>query len=524
MNEITQSRFIMLLKNVAKALWRGFKKHPVIFVTVIMIMCVLRAYIQPEALYIRKHFFNVLLVVAVGLLIMRWIKRKRLIPILVTAGIVASVSFVVVKFGCEPHYFNTLFAQYHSLDKELLDQMPQTRHERIHPLVSIQTMAGAVVADVEHVVEPHYVKFHDDYCWTLGVEPQFSIRRLSGSINTVFAIPGQATVLDFTGDHEFKVNFTTGEHMFFFKNAAYLARQSFGLFKFWNYEPADLKYVPGPKGELVQILTLTRWKGIIFPKPVFGGVVVFEQDHDGVIGGTFDVITRLFIGKGEFISSDDIQNHDWLVGQNLVSYDVARHIALSFRFHRGYLAPMPFYHLGDVEIPDLPGDMNEQPFTSYFKFDNEIHPDKLYHYFAMEPYRKDRQGLALSILVPSDGIGKMLYADHKDSRMIGVSPVPTLVRDTRKMYDWSNGYVAEQRPFIRDIAGKRRYCYLSTVVTRQTSDSEQKDSSDNRVGAISGMNTEVVLTDALAKRPVWVNNLDPNTWEQQMIDELADHW
>lgn len=511
----------MFWGNLKTAMGRAFRAHPTSFIMVALLLIVLRGYAQPAAIFIRQHLFTVVLAVGIVFWLRYWIQRKRLVPILAIAGTVGAIVFVIVRFGFDPHGFHTLFFQHGSLNKVQLEQMPQTRYERTHPLVSVKTMAGAVVADVEHIVDPDYVRYHNEYRWTVGVEPQFVIRRLFGSIKTVFAIPGQAAALDFTGDHQVRVRFTTGESMLFFRDASYLARQKFGPLKFWNYQPEDLKYIPGPDGSLVQVLTLTRWKGILFPRPVFGGVMVFEQDKNSFVASLFETFKRLFVGEGEFISAEDVTKHDWLVGQNIVPYDAARHMGLSFRFHRGYMAPMPFYHFGDVEIPDLPGDMNDQPFTSYFDFDEDVYPDKLYHYFALEPYRKDRQGLALSVLIPADGVGPVLFADHEESRMIGVSPVATLVRDSKKWYDWSNTHVAEQRPYIRDIAGKRRYCYLSTVVTRQVSDADEKDKSQDRVGAISGMHTEITITDALIKRPVWIENLDPSTWEQQIEDNMS---
>ena len=118
------------------------------------------------------------------------------------------------------------------------------------------------------------------------------------------------------------------------------------------------------KGKWVQIVSLIRWKGFFFPYPTFGGVMVIERGtHD-----FSDYLERVFIGKGTYISPEEMSAYPYLTRQNTLSETVSRLQAESLKFLGGFNDPLPWNMKTAVKIPDLPDDQNQQPFVTDFDF------------------------------------------------------------------------------------------------------------------------------------------------------------
>jgi hypothetical protein len=156
----------------------------------------------------------------------------------------------------------------------------------------------------------------------------------------------------------------------------FAAIKRFDPWRYINYEPTHVRYIRDDTGEWVQVIPLIYWKGWLLPRPTFGGVMVIRQKT-----GAADGLSALLTGAGEWIKADEIGDYAYLRGQNLVPEQVSTFVAESFRFTHGFASPMPGYHLGDIRVPNLPGDQNDQPFTCFFDFGEDA---KLYQYFALE--------------------------------------------------------------------------------------------------------------------------------------------
>lgn len=493
---------------------RNKVRSGIVFAISFFIFLVGRAYFQPIFLRARILLMEIiLLALLVGSLYYLVRKGKRLLALLL-GGASVLVVFLITVTDSNPHYYQTLYFQFNTLDKRLLDQLPETQFERIHPLHSIHTATNKRIGDTLHTTIPDYVSWGPgDPHWTVGVEPAYLHQRIFGDVERVFSLPGQNHLLDFSGENQISVEFDSGEGMYFVKDTSFLVRQGLGLWRFFSFEPSNVKYIPGPDGELVQCVSLIQWDGVVFPRPHFGGVVIIEQGDVGF----WQTIGRSIFGAGTWIRPEEIEDHEWLVGQNLVPYEVSRHVANSFRFRYGYLAPFPATHYKDIRIPDLPGDVNDQPFTMYFHFGDKDKKSKLYHYFALEPFQdeernRDKTGLSISILFPADGIGSVYYYEHgeKEENLTGVSSVSTYIKESQKNYDWTRNEVAEHRPFVRSIDGKNRLFWLSTVVTK----------SDTGDGFIAGSSIDTFLTDAASAKPIKVNAAKPDSWVEQIVSEL----
>jgi len=291
--------------------------------------------------------------------------------------------------------------------------------------------------------------------------------------------------------------------------------KTFNIWRYLNYEPADVLYFTDDDGEWVQVVPLIRWRGLLFPRPEFGGVQIIRQME----GSTLKLI---LFGAGTWLSPQEVKNKRFLNGQNIMPLQVSRYIAESFRFQKGFFAPLPWSHNGDVRIPDLPSDVNDEPFPSYFKFsDNQSSKiqSKIYQYFGLEPYDSDKQGLSISVFVPADAEHEVYVYRHYQKEdftgsMTGVSAIAAKVMESRKEYDWQRNRPVEHRPYIKKIDGKIHFFWLTTVVT-------SKEQGSN---FISGSEPSLVLTDATYNKSIWLNPLEQDKWINEIKEAMQPLW
>ena len=404
----------------------------------------------------------------------------------------------------------SLYSRWKAVRRVELARLPVTGHERVQPRNSIVALANEAMQETETPAPPHFLRVGGEYRWTMGIEPAFAVRRLTRGVDSLFSVPGTDASPSFSGENRIAAQFETGEHLLLWHRTDLNVIRSFGPRRYLNFEADEVKYLTDDRGEWVQVVPLTQWRGLFFPQPYFGGVQVIRQNPRG---GFADMVRRLFFGVGEWIPPDRIKDHPFLRGQSLMPRQVSRHIAESFRFQSGFFAPMPGYHLGDVRIPDLPGDVHDQPFTLYFDFAPPGTPEGLFHYFALEPFQPEKQGLNTSLFIPADGTPVVyVYPHHRRAESLtGVSAIGAKVMETRKQYDWDRNRPVEHRPFIREIGGTPRFYWLTTVVTLK----------DKTGSFIAGSAPEVALTDAATREVVWVDAHKPEEWAQQAAVELA---
>lgn len=226
------------------------------------------------------------------------------------------------------------------------------------------------------------------------------------------------------------------------------------------------------------------------------------------------------LGAGYWVRPEDVPKYRYLAGQNVLAYEVSRYIAQSFRYQGGFWGPMPGNHQGDVRIPEMPGDLNEQPFTTYF---SEVadRPGMLYHYFALEPYDPDKQGLNVSLFIPADGSGPTYVYKHfqQSGTVTGFSAIAAKVMDSKKEFDWTRSRPVEHRPFIRDLYGKRRLFCLTSVVTLKDVAGQGQKAGEPGKWFIAGSLPSIVITDASLNIPVWVST-DPQNWMAEIEAEM----
>ena len=514
-----------LVRNSSTRLYGWSLRHRtaalILLTSVIWFAFVFRAYVQPYVVVARVHSPECISALLIGwAFYASWVRRKwkRVFAVIAIAalGVVTHL-----KMELPPLRYLTLYLRYHSLEPTFITELPTTDHERIQPLNSIRVLGGEAMKEVERVSTPDFVRIvgkgTSEFRWSMAIEPAYTIPSFFGHIKEIMDVSGLAASPNFSGQNRVPVSFRVGEDLLMGKNTDISTIRSFGVLRFFSFSPRDVKFIKDDDGNWVEVVSLIRWRGFIFVWPEFGGVQVIRQGDDTILA----MVKSWFCGDGEWISPSDIHKYPFLQQQNNLPYEVSRYAASSLRFQAGFCSPMPWYHKGDIRIPDLPSDENDQPFTAYFRFGNEgSGENKLYHYFALEPYHDTKQGLNTSVFIPADGLGATrIYQHYKvNEALTGVSAIPPKVMESRKQYDWEQSRPVENRPWIRDIDGKRRFFWLTTVVTYK----DKKHAGER--GFIAGSTPDLTLTDALYKNVVWVNPHDVSGWEGTVRSNLSVVW
>ena len=532
-----------LAVNLTKMLRDYIRNHKIGFILlsvgVVVTLFLTRALWQPYLIGLRRSLG--LITIGVLLLCVAYLgmqlksrKWKVIVPLLFILSLFGYA--YAAYLGYDFYEYAQLWYRFKTLPIERIDRLPETDHERIQPQNAIYNLSKTKVADSESLARPDFVKINGEYRWTIAIEPKYWQNRLMGNVREIFNVPATESSPSFSKENRVTVDFDTGEFLYLGKNVFTNTVKTFGFWRFLNYQPLDARHIVDGKGQWVQAVTLIRWKGLFFPRPEFGGVHIVPQVKKK--GKVTNFLNRLFFGKGTWIPQDEIKAHSYLVGQNLVPQMVSRFNAQSLRFKNGFLAPFPGRHRGDIRIPDLQSDVNDQPFTTFFKFADAA-KSKLYHYFSLEPYHPGRHGLNTSLLVPADGLGNcyVYYHADKDEALTGVSAVATKVMDTKKNYGWGNIMPVEYRPWIKIINGKHRFFWLTTVVTKthnQTKVSAKEKNNDPRQTStaddaadqdfLTGSVPEIALMEAERDIVVWVDPLKPDGWISQVTKAFDDLW
>jgi len=493
---------------------RKQKRNVVLLITVvILLLFFLRDDYQPVLLFLRKYIFIILLI---SLFLFFTLRKFRAAAssgkrILILLGIVAFFGWKM-----ELYQFMQTYNVYKNLNLTELDELPLTRNERIQPYNNIVTMAYESIGETQEVSPPQLVRVDSSNQWTMAVQPakEYSWQRMNDNTEEIFTVASTSPFPRFSDDHRIPVTFSIGESLAFSRNTYNAVVQRFSFFKLFTHQPSEVFYMKNDQGQWVQVVSLIKWKGFFFPYPSYGGVMIIEAgEHTAK-----DYFERITIGKGTYISNDQIKDHPFLTRQNTLPEEVSRLQAQSLQFLGGFTDPLPWNMETAVKIPDLPDDQNQQPFVTDFDF-SDMNVDAysgLYHWFGLEPIGSERTSLSFSVLIPSDGTDKLYYYNHsaKKEGLAGVSAMPLKVVESRKEYDWSVNKPVEFRPFVKYIAGRKRLFVISTVAAK-------RDDSKKFDGAAT---PDLALVDTEYRDVIWVDAKHPSRWEATILDQLGETW
>jgi len=507
-----------------KRYWQKGGKQKIItmllMLLIVVVLFVLRDDYQPAILFVRKFIFVILLCGLITFIALRSFRKspstgRRL-------GILGSlVLFFGIVYAVGWHFgmydYMKTYNVFNNLNKVEINELPLTQNERIQPLQNISSMANESVGETKDVSLPHLVRVDDQNKWTMAIQPteKYIWQRINDNTEEVFSVSSTTPFPRFSSENRISVTFSIGESLKFSRNTYNAVVQRLSISQYFTTQPGDVFYMKNDEGQWVQVVSLIKWKGFFFPYPTFGGVVVVDNgEHD-----FNDYVERIFLGKGTYISPKEMLNHPYLIGQNTLSEKVSRLQAESLKFLGGFSDPLPWNMETAVKIPDLPKDQNQQPYVTDFNFtDTDIDAfSGLYHWFGLEPVGEERTSLTHSVFVPADGTNKLYYYDHSSKKegYAGVSAMPLKVKESKKEYDWDANTPVEFRPYIKDIAGRKRLFFLGTVSAISDSNSSQFDGSAT---------PDLALIDSEYRDVVWIDAKHPSIWDKLVYDQLNEAW
>ncbi|KJD32958.1 hypothetical protein PK35_08255 [Tamlana nanhaiensis] len=507
-----------------KNYWKKGTKQKVITIIIALILLivlfVLRDDYQPALLFVRKYIFVILLSVIVLFLGLRKFRNSAS-----TGSRLGILALSIVFFGLlyvvgwhfKMYDYMKTYNVFNHLNKVEIHELPLTQNERIQPLRNVFSMANESVGETKDVSLPHLVRIGDENKWTMAIQPteKYMWQGMTDNTEEVFAVSSTTPFPRFSNENRISVTFSIGESLKFSRNTYNAVVQRFNIFQLFTMEPSDTYYMKNDAGKWVEVVSLIKWKGFLFPYPTFGGVMVIDSgEHD-----VNDYIERILIGKGTYVSPEEMKNHEYLTRQNTLAESVSRLQAESLKFLGGFSDPLPWNMETAVKIPEMPKDQNQQPYVTDFDFtETETGAySGLYHWFGLEPVGEERTSLSFSVFVPADGTDKLYYYNHaaKKQGYAGVSAMPLKVQESRKEYDWSANTPVEFRPYIKNIAGKKRMFFMGTVSSISDTNSKQFDGSAT---------PDLVLIDSEYRDVIWIDVKHPSQWDRTVYDQLNEAW
>ena len=503
-----------------KKYWKkGGKQKTILIILAVIILLtlfIMRDDFQPVLLFIRKYIFVILLSLLVLFFGLR--KFRKTASTGSRIGIlIGLVAFFGLLYVAGWHYkmydYMKTYNVYNNLNRIEIVELPLTQNERIQPLRNIFSMANESVGETKDVSLPHLVRVDSVNKWTMAIQPteKYVWQGMRDNTEEVFAVSSTTPFPRFSSENRIPVTFSIGESLKFSRNTYNAVVQKFNALQLFNLEPSDTFYMKNDKGEWVQVVSLIKWKGFLFPYPTFGGVMVIDN-------GEHDYFERLLFGTGTYISPEKMRDYPFLTKQNTVAEKVSRLQAESLKFIGGFSDPLPWNMKTAVKIPDLPDDQNQQPFVTDFNFSDTKTGaySGLYHWFGLEPVGDERTSLTYSVFIPADGTDVLYYYDHASKKQgyAGVSAMPLKVIESRKEFDWSVNKPVEFRPYIKNIAGRKRMFFLGTI-------SAIKEGSDNFDGSAT---PDLALIDSEYRDVVWIDAKHPSKWDILVYNQLAEAW
>lgn len=507
-----------------KSYWKKGRKQKIITIVVSLILLIalffFRDDYQPFLLFLRKYIFIILLSLLVLFLGLR--KFRNTVSTGMRLGVLTLLALFfgalyVLGWHYEMYDYVKTYNVFKDLNRIEINELPLTQNERIQPLRNIFSMANESVGETKDVSLPHLVRVGTDNKWTMAIQPseKYTMQRLNDNTEEVFAVGSTTPFPRFSNENRIEVTFAIGESLMFSRNTYNAVVQRFNPWMLFNYEPSDTFYMKNDNGQWVQVVSLIKWKGFFFPYPTFGGVMVIDNgEHD-----FNDYLERITIGKGTFVSPDDVKKYPFLTKQNTLSEKVSQLQAESLKFLGGFTDPLPWNKKTAVKIPLMQKDQNQQPYVTDFDFagTNTNAYSGLYHWFGLEPIGDERTSLSYSVFIPADGSDALYYFDHASKKQgyAGVSAMPLKVQESRKEYDWSANTPVEFRPYIKDIAGRKRLFFLGTVSSISDTNAQQFDGSAT---------PDLVLIDSEYRDVIWIDVKHPSTWDQEVYNQLNEAW
>lgn len=515
----------------------------------VFIILTLRPLIHEYIIIARKFTGITLLIVAMVVGYIYFLRKSKKSMVFKSGLTIALLAISVgIYFLVRKHvnelvhhlYYNSL---YQSLNKvELKDgQFPFTINSRIQPRDNMLTKGYETVQDNSDISPPH-IAFNfrlNREVWSMSQLPSASAvyQRYFDNVTRIYSVPSDTTRFAMI-DFKKTVNFFTTDHSHAWKNTSWNAILSLG-WKYFYMEPGQVFYLEDEQGNPIQVTTLIKWTGFLIATPKFGGVIIERS-------GSLGIGERLLwpgFGLGEYYSPEDIQRTSFLKNQNLIDEEMCQQWALSFTYKEG-LTDMVTERKNLIEIPSFAHENNKPPYVVPMTWDKTGLPIEkgLFDYIPLEAKGETRTGLALSLIIPSDGRDVVYVYDHakREDGVFGITAVPGKIRDNRDdqaiiLRDWSRSEVVEVIPCVIDIPGVKfpdNLFWKSVVLTKREAETgksastthhgmKQFDGTTEPFVALCHARQSVVISVPAEKSKDWTNLVIQKMWPHLVPKTIA---
>lgn len=322
------------------------------------------------------------------------------------------VTFLLVGGIANTAYTNISMAEDLESDSSEIDSLPDIDNEnpRILPRTVANQFAENSLQEPRHRLAESDIAITDNGTpkWSFPLEPD-------GGLNKYIIKQKGIALTDMTTSSS-NVSYSEGEMnvgigMQIFDNVNWQQRKE----RYWvNYEDHftlehdDENYIATPYVEYD-----FRFKfPIVYTVPEWGGVALTEQE-----------------GNIDYVDKDDIQENEVLKDQRNYPYDLAREYVSSMEYREGIINKW-FLHENQLEVADVPGFDNDQPFMILTEDNPEL-------FVATEPYGEASGLFEIWTIDAVSGQYEVFRLD-RDKGLIGANRAVNFVRQANSRVNWAD--------------------------------------------------------------------------------------
>jgi len=274
------------------------------------------------------------------------------------------------------------------------------------------------------------------------------------------------------------------------------------------------------EGNLYQVVPILTWKGILFPQPTFGGVIIFDNSKTSYL-------ELVIAGKGKFLSPEEVKNTSWLKDQALLDDKTAIYFGESLRFKYGFTSGLPGNHENDHRIPKMDNVFSKLPVIEQFDFAKTNAKNAgsgLFYWLELEPFDSTKYGLSMDVFIPGSNTDTIYIYDRvgdiERSGYRGMSAVVEKIMEDDKSYNWVSReggtfIPGGERPYytyVFESDTEPEMFYLANILTVK-GDATESTSTKAELYLIHAKYDDIVI---LLKD----DNVYPEKWDQLIRDRI----
>ena len=423
---------------------RGFSRILLILLPFILIYFIIagRGDYQPFLIYIRIYWPLILIsLLIIYLFYRRFRKAYQWYFRAMWIGIFLLFCGFLYLFGNSIYdYVSSYYVYKNKITVVELDKPPVSIHPKLQPQFVVESYFRETMNNNRQPTSPRtwLDPVSGEQYWTGWTEPgNYFFQQFGGKVEEFIQtnVQNPAPVLDQYEREE--VEFQVGQNLIFSYNIQKAARKKLSFLQMFNSEVSDMVIgMKDNKGNLYQVVPILTWKGIIFPQPTFGGVMIFDDSK-------VPYWELVFAGKGTFLSPEEVKKTPWLKHQALLDDKTVFYFGESLRFKYGFTSGLPGNHENDHRIPQLKRAYSSLPVIEQFNFDKTNAKEAgsgLFYWLELEPYDSTKYGLSMDVFIPGSNTDTIYVYDRVDnierSGYKGMSVVVEKIMEDDKSYNW----------------------------------------------------------------------------------------